>query len=230
MPGVWWDGDIRGPNHKQDKLPATVDEVLDFVAGLPLQPTCVIHSGGGIQVSWLFDMLEVIENEEDRALAQRLSSDVQGFINERGKEMGWVFDNTSDLARVLRVAGTANHKSAPPQPVRILWQSDARYAPADLRPMCAVKKVEQSKHDNGTGTAGDEARLRAFIAHANVGGWDIGNRDNCAWAVAKFCRDKLGLSYDGILEWLRVLNRESGKPLPDAVLKEKATRAGKRAA
>ncbi len=34
-------------------------------------------------------------------------------------EFGWDFDNTSDITRIIRVAGTQNHKSDPPKAVTI---------------------------------------------------------------------------------------------------------------
>jgi hypothetical protein len=231
MPGVWFDLDIVGPHHKTDKLPRTTDEALDFVVGLPLRPTLVVHSGGGLQLYWLFDMLEVIQDERDRAHATQLSNDVQQFIIDRGREYGWRFDNTADLARILRPAGTMNRKSYPPTPVRMLDLSAGRYAPVDLRTI-----MKRGTPQSGSGATfpahrgGDvEPRIRAYLAHADVGPWAPGNRDNCCIKMAVFMRAQLGLSPDETLAWLRALNAECAKPLPDAVLQDKARRAGRAA-
>jgi hypothetical protein len=236
MPSVFMDIDIAGPNHKEQRLPLTTDDALEFVAGLPLKPTLLVHSGGGLQAHWGFKELQVIETEDDREIATLLSRAIQEFMIDRGRELGWRFDNTSDLARVLRIAGTLNHKSTPPSPVRILDLTDARYTPADLLPMCAVQKAPPSAQDapridprTEKGHAPDETRIRAYLSHPDVGGWQPGNRDNAAMKIAVFCRRQIGLSQDETLAWLRTLNNECSSPLPDAVLIDKAGRAGRAA-
>jgi hypothetical protein len=233
MPSAFMDIDVAGPNHVQANLPAMTNEALDFVAALPLKPTLIVHSGGGLQAHWCFDMLEVIENDDDRELAKQLSREFQEFIIAKGRDMGWRLDATHDLARVLRIAGTLNWKSSPPTPVRILSLSDVRYAPADLRPMLRVKAAAQPNVMAAMiapRSDGDvEARIRAYLEHKEVGPWAPGNRDNCAMKMAVFMRAQLGLSADETLAWLRALNAECAKPLPDAILQDKARRAGRAA-
>ena len=49
----------------------------------------------------------------------------QAAVRQRAKaQFGWELDKTSDLARIVRVAGTLNHKSSPPKPVS-LWEGYA---------------------------------------------------------------------------------------------------------
>jgi len=54
----------------------------------------------------------------------------------RAHAHGWTLDNTSDLARVFRVAGTVNRKDrAHPAPVEILvYEEGRRYRPEDFEP------------------------------------------------------------------------------------------------
>ncbi len=65
IPGFWFDLDVKGPAHKQEKLPQDVDEALAFLSKLPLPPTAVVHSGNGLQVWWLFKDLWTFENASD---------------------------------------------------------------------------------------------------------------------------------------------------------------------
>ncbi|KJR43873.1 hypothetical protein MCHI_000230 [Candidatus Magnetoovum chiemensis] len=45
---------------------------------------------------------------------------------------GWNIDNTSDLPRLLRVAGTYNFKTVLPEKVNILEKNGNRYTPDDF--------------------------------------------------------------------------------------------------
>jgi hypothetical protein len=225
MPAFFMDVDVGKP-----KTPANLAEALDFIASLPLEPTLVIGSGGGLHVYWGFKELEFLESADDRKLADRNLKAFQTKIIEHGMDAGWKFDGTADLARILRFAGTFNFKSEAPRPVCILHLSDARYSPVDLKVMCAkpvpsnktASKDVQRPRSNGNGGADIETRIRAYLAE--VGGWQPGNRDNACWGMTRFMRNKLELPATDALEWLRVLNNECGDPLDDGVLTEKIRR------
>lgn len=127
MPGVWFDLDFQDPVHAKKTLP-TREEAEGFIASLPLKPNLKIWSGHGFHLYWLFGERFAIETPEDRAKAQRLSRGFQGALIKEGAERGWVFDNTSDLARTLRLAGSINHKAQPPVEVKIVAHDpDLRY-------------------------------------------------------------------------------------------------------
>jgi hypothetical protein len=127
MPGAWFDFDVQDPVHTQSALP-TREEAEAFIASLPLKPTLVIWSGHGYHLYWLFDKPFIIETPEDRAKAQHLSRGFQRALAKEGTARGWVFDNTSDLARALRLAGSMNHKVQPPVEVTIVAHDpDLRY-------------------------------------------------------------------------------------------------------
>lgn len=140
MPSCWFDLDVRGPTHKKSTalLPESRQVALDFLAALPLQPSLVIDTGGGLHVHWIFTRLQVFTSDADRATAKALSTLVHRALIARGAAHGWSLDKTEDLARVLRVAGTLNHKTTPPALVRIIYASDARYAPIDLLALAAT--------------------------------------------------------------------------------------------
>ena len=142
MPGVWFDFDVKDPVHAQSALP-TREQAEAFIASLPLKPSLVIWSGHGYHLYWLFDKPFIIETPEDRARAQCLSRGFQGALIKEGAARGWVFDNTSDLARTLRLAGSMNHKDQPPVEVTIeSYEPDLRYAFDELFNQCAAQESD----------------------------------------------------------------------------------------
>lgn len=115
IPALWVDIDIAGPGHKTDKpLPPDVDTARQLIARLPLAPSAVVHSGGGLQAWWL--------------LAEPLPAAAAGPVLERwaatwariGAEEGWHVDNVFDVARVMRLPGTWNRKLDTPRPVQLI--------------------------------------------------------------------------------------------------------------
>ena len=138
VPGLWFDLDIAGSNHKADALPGSRLEACDFLASLPLEPSRVVATGGGLHVYWLFRELLVFAGDAERSACADLSARFQRAIIGRGVERGWTLDNTSDLARILRPAGTFNHKTHPPTPVVTMWRSDVRYTASDFAPFAAA--------------------------------------------------------------------------------------------
>lgn len=134
IPGLWLDLDVRGPGHKGKDLPANVDDALDLLDELEYSPSIIVHSGGGLHCYWVFKEPWVFDDSQEREEAASLVAAWQGHIRERAKARGWNLDNTSDLARVLRLPGTLNHKRNPPLPVRILHENGVRFDPSDFKP------------------------------------------------------------------------------------------------
>ena len=112
--GLWLDVDFKiGSNHKSTELPELDDQSVDefFRSTFPFLPTFANFSGGGFHLYWKFKELWIFENQADRLKASQLSSDFQiHFRDVLQTQKGWRLDNTSDLARVLRVPGTFNGK------------------------------------------------------------------------------------------------------------------------
>lgn len=127
IPGLWLDVDCRGGTHTANNLP-TFDEAKDFLSEFPLPPSVIVHSGGGEHAYWLFNKLWVFQNGEEHSKASELLSRFQNAFIALAGSRGWRIDNTSDLARVLRVPGTLNHKGEQPVPVNIIsWDIGRRY-------------------------------------------------------------------------------------------------------
>ena len=145
---VFGDVDIAGPGHKSDKrLPADLDAALDVLADLPA-PSLLVHSGGGLQPGWLLDEPWII-TDDNRANAASLVDGWVRTIAHHAHRRGWeIDDGVGDLARILRLAGTFNHKTDPPVRSTLrdvggwppggllehgwLWRPGVRYSHAEL--------------------------------------------------------------------------------------------------
>lgn len=110
LPGLWVDIDTK-ENHRTNKgelstedLPTT-EEALAALERLPIPPSLLVSSGGGLYVWWLFDRPLKIE---DRRQLQTLLKWWEGQVRKELK--GKHLDSTSDFARILRVPGLLNHK------------------------------------------------------------------------------------------------------------------------
>ncbi|KJS14208.1 MAG: hypothetical protein VR67_01710 [Peptococcaceae bacterium BRH_c8a] len=118
--GLWFDVDIAGPNHTHLELPLDAEQARKVLGWFPLPPTLVIWTGGGLHCYWLFRKLWVLAGDDERKAAADLSRRFQRAMIAKAKEYGWKLDNTSDLARVLRIPGTLNHKGEVPASVAYL--------------------------------------------------------------------------------------------------------------
>jgi hypothetical protein len=130
--GLWADVDVKGKSHKKANLPETIDEGRELARSLGVLPTEEIHSGHGLQAYWEFSTPWIFRDEADRQKAADLIRRFQALLREKAKVKGWEIDSTYDLARVLRLPGTWNHKTANPAPVRVLTSGGPRYEIGDL--------------------------------------------------------------------------------------------------
>jgi putative DNA primase/helicase len=79
-----------------------------------------VASGGGLHIYHLLTEFWVFADDAERARARRLLDSYQATVRVRAAARGWFFEATSDLARILRVAGTLDHKLGAPRPVELL--------------------------------------------------------------------------------------------------------------
>lgn len=132
MPGVWLDLDVAGDGHQKQSLPPTIEDAMAIVDSMPGGgPTLVVETGGGIHAWWLFSEPFVIETEDDFDRARTLNQGWSELASIESKKRGWAMDSVFDLARIMRVPGTKNHK---PQyekggrPVRLgVYEPDRRH-------------------------------------------------------------------------------------------------------
>lgn len=145
LPGFWMDIDVCGDGHKEDALPTSIDEAIALAYSLALPPTMIIHTGGGIHCHFLFKEPWELEEDEEREVAKQMLTRLQYTIQMAAKEKGWAVDSTYDLARVLRPAGTFNHKTGEPRPVSLLeYHEERRYLPEDFDPILLEVNKERS--------------------------------------------------------------------------------------
>jgi hypothetical protein len=214
LPGLWLDLDIEGSAHAQKNLPRSLEEAMGFVTDLPLAPTAIIHTGNGVHIWWAFAELWVFEDDDDGRRASELAKDWQGLLLKAAKVKGWKLDNTSDLARVLRLPGTLNHKGteegSDPQQVRVIEINDAiRYQPDQF--MGAIEEEGAAgRGEEKTQDDDERADIKAIL-------------EGCSWL--KHCRDDASelpepewvaaLSIVGRCENGRTLAHEWSEPYPN---------------
>ncbi len=147
-PGAWLDIDVAGPNHAAQNLPRTIPEVVEILQAFDFEPSMVVRTGGGVHAYWLFDA--PISLEKDRLEVQKFLRAWQERAAEAAKVKSWHVDNTSDMARVLRIPGTHNWKPAaiaagtPAPMVDYLIADGQRYAYPILRGFMRAKSAEAS--------------------------------------------------------------------------------------
>lgn len=132
---LWLDVDIAGEAHKKENLPATEAEATKLIAdAFPgLEPSYIIDSGHGLQAYWLLDSWCQI-TEANRSAVQALSIDFNALWRASCAGAGYDADSVCDLARVMRLPGSKNHKiPGDVKPVVELKATDIRYSFAQLR-------------------------------------------------------------------------------------------------
>ena len=138
---LWADIDVGAGGHKKENYPATIEDAMSVLAAYP-KPSLIVSTGHGIHVYWLFRERFLTARPVDNAAAAELAERWQRWLLRGMQAHGWSLDMTWDLARILRVPGTLNHKDkAHPLPVSVIENSGTQYdwldlskkIPADIR-------------------------------------------------------------------------------------------------
>ncbi len=116
FPMVWVDLDYGFEGHKSSKNPPDQAAALGLLSRFAVPPSLTAFSGHGLQAFWFLKTPIDASSAEGQALARRTVRAVQATIAYYASEKGWQMDNTSDLARIMRVPGTVNYKD-PEKPV-----------------------------------------------------------------------------------------------------------------
>lgn len=162
IPAVTVDIDILGPTHDNTDLPPDMAAARQLLASFPLQPTATIATGGGLQAWWTF--VEPMDAAQFRPWLEAWGNTWM----ELGRRRGWHVDNTFDIARIMRIPGTLNHKiEGHPRPVVLEQNTTARYNPSDLEQHFlepVVELQERAKRENvlpiHKGRPGDDFNAR----------------------------------------------------------------------
>ena len=132
--------DVKGPAHKEQKLPETLEELLSFLHDLECPPSIIVHSGNGVHTYWLLQEYITV-TDENRGWIKRIVKGYEKHTHRLGMERGWKFDPVADLARVLRIPGTLNHKSDPPKQAVVIEANLTRY------PLSAFEKYADTQEE-----------------------------------------------------------------------------------
>jgi len=130
--GIGSDFDLLSEAHGKKALPRTVQEALSI---LPpgMEPSFVVLTGNGLHCWWLLKEPCMLETDAERSDTARVVARWHTLLRLRAAARGWAYDRLSDLARVLRIPGTVNHKDpAHPKKVTLLSASGRRYNLSDF--------------------------------------------------------------------------------------------------
>ena len=106
---AWGDFDVRSDD-EPNKPHQSVDEIVRALTGGVPAPCMLVGSGVGVHGYW-----SLANPTTELARVERINRSI------RERYQG---DNAIDAARILRVAGTLNHKHGHPLPVTLLWCDD----------------------------------------------------------------------------------------------------------
>lgn len=191
IPGLWLDIDIKGPNHKKENLIPSTEAAKELILRFPLKPSMIVSSGGGWHCYWLFKKPWIFASENERKDAANLSKCFHQTFIAYARENNWALDNTSDLARLLRIPGTNNHKTLPMMPVTIIEINENRYNPDDFKPYVIDQmgtpafngkseiETNQTENELGKKTVMDSNSLNYMVVNKLI--------DSCAFL--KYCKD-----------------------------------------
>ncbi|MGE7843090.1 PriCT-2 domain-containing protein [Lysinibacillus sp. NPDC093712] len=126
--GLWLDVDVNIEGHHNEQHHQYFDsfpQAIDFMMSLPIKPTIIVNSGGGLHVYYKFDevlRLETIEERKEINLIYRLFSE---YVNQEANKLGKKIDK-SNVLKMMRVPFTYNLKNKDkPKLVTIEYFEDA---------------------------------------------------------------------------------------------------------
>jgi hypothetical protein len=130
------------------------DRIMGHIGGLAQRPSVVVDSGGGYHAYWLLRETFYLDSPEARERAIRIQ---RAWVEHVKGDPG-----ARDLARVLRLPGTLNHKYKPARPVRVARSRfDRLYDLGDLARACRAGRPRprppSRSHEGAAGPAGDGA-------------------------------------------------------------------------
>lgn len=108
LPGFCADLDAAKPGNSK-RYPPTKSAVAEIVSRMPVQPTLLWDSGGGLQALWLFEQLWDLTDRNERAIAAAACREFGRVVHDHFVQAGYTADFASDLARHLRLPGTIHH-------------------------------------------------------------------------------------------------------------------------
>lgn len=128
------------------RLPAGVSEAVDALDALPCPPTICISSGHGVHAYWVLWEPMTITSPQDLESAKKL---LRSFADAVVSATGFTDcdAHASEPSRVLRVAGTRNHKMGQLLPVEVIERPKSpEYNMKDLREFAYTQESRLSEN------------------------------------------------------------------------------------
>lgn len=159
--GLWADLDVAGPAHDKEGLPPDEGACLKILEAAGPAPSMLVRTGHGLQAWWLQKEVLYFDGHEDREAFRQLTHGWHRHLLGIARHLGgWTLDSVGDLARVLRVAGTRNHKVLEePAAVEVLVWDGPRYG--DLEPFREILRKTEIPMSEPPPTPGGPLVLRA---------------------------------------------------------------------
>ena len=111
IPCAWLDVDVGVEGHGDKRYPPTKKEAHDIIDIFP-EPSATVWSGHGYHFYWFFDHYHIITTPKSFDRIRSFLYYFQEAAIQQARKLGYTIDNTSDLARIMRVPGTQNEKPA----------------------------------------------------------------------------------------------------------------------
>ncbi len=163
--------DYGEAGHKKTSVHQTYDEALKAIQAFPMEPTVIIHSGGGLHCYWVLS--NPVKVMDIGILA--LENINKNLLLKLGGDPG-----THNIDRVLRVPGTCNFKiPGNPRPVALISNTHRKYAYEDFQKFSAADIMESENKMPETKSADPinidslpvSGKIKSLIRHGNDGSY-----------------------------------------------------------
>ncbi len=121
---IFADLDYGTEGHKTDTGLSDLETALNLVSTLPLAPTAMVNSGGGLHLYWfLYPKLDMLRGP-DKMAARKGVDGLGAWAKRRNVQF-----QTTDVAGILRIPGTVNRKNPENlRPVELHTLREDRYS------------------------------------------------------------------------------------------------------
>ena len=156
---LYADIDIKSKAHAETALPSSVNEAMEFLNSLPLKPSIIVNSGNGLHAYWLLDNPFKIQSKNDKDYISSIFRGWSKILSAKAIDRGWKLDNVSDLARVLRVPGSINHKLENRAICEVLNLNKMKYHLTDFEPYLVHSESKGAKSYLENSQTGETKRI-----------------------------------------------------------------------
>ncbi len=138
---LWADIDIADEQHSKPNLPPSIEEAEKILGSIPLEPSIIVNSGGGLHVYWLFKEPWMFDTDKEQTAAALLCKRISATLRSTASKYGYDLDSVGDLTRLLRLPGTINHKYPTQPTVQIYKMNTSIYNPDDFENILIDEKL-----------------------------------------------------------------------------------------